>query len=354
MKQKGFLLFVGLIVLFTFALVPVSGQAQNFTKGDYEYVPSPFDLPSKTFPRMHPDAATIKKWHDRHQSQPREVIDERFRPQSAINGVASTPAAETKGYTSASVLGNLTFDPAASQGNCGNCFAWAGHRVLGVDLKRQKSKAAELSIQYFNSCSSNPCCGGWLSTVSDFYSSKLKAVPKSNSGASWKDGSATGCSSTKSCSTVSTSTNYPISSISSTTITTTGVSQATAISNIKSVLNSGKAVWFAYYLPTNSAWNSFDNFWSNSSASTVWNSDNYCGQTWSSYGGAGHAVTIVGYDDSSSSTSNHYWIVLNSWGTTANRAKGQFRQKMYVNYGCKFSGLSAYALSFQTLKVSWK
>lgn len=50
---------------------------------------------------------------------------------------------------------------------------------------------------------------------------------------------------------------------------------------------------------------------------------------------------------------NHYWIVLNSWGTTTNRPKGIFRVKMYANYGCTFSRLSAYALGFQILNIAW-
>jgi len=351
MKQKVFLLFAGLIVLVTFSLVPVCSQAQNVARGDNEYVPSAFDNPAKTFPIMRPDATTIKKWHERHRSQTRATIDERFnkRPQATASSATAT------GFTSASVLGNLTYNVAGNQGSCGNCYAWAAHRTIGVDLKRQTGVAKELSIQYFNSCDDggSPCCGGFLTDVTDFYSSKKKAIPSSNSGASWKDGSQSSCSSSQSCSNISTSTNYPISSISATSITTSGAGQATAIANIKNIINQGKAVWFAYYLPTSSAWNSFNSFWSSSSESTLWNSDNYCGQTWSSYGGGGHAVTIVGYDDSNSSTSNHYWIVLNSWGTTSNRPKGLYRHKMYVNYNCTFYGLGADALMFQTPKVTW-
>jgi hypothetical protein len=363
MKQKVFFFLLSLISFFAiFWIYPVGLQAQSSSAEGGEYIPSPYDTPPRTFPIMRPDIATIQKWHDRHQRQPREFIDERFhRPHYGVNGVSFASPSTASGVTSASLLGNLPYNPSANQGSCGNCFAWAAHRVLGVDLKRQKSKAAELSVQYFNSCdTSYNCCGGWLSDVSDFYAGKLKAIPISNTGASWQDGS-TSCSyfglrTAKSCSGISTSTNYGISSITATTITTSGssVSQATAIANIKNVINQGKAVWFAYYLPTSSAWNSFNTFWSNSSETTLWNSDNYCGQSWSSYGGGGHAVTIVGYDDSDADKSKHYWIVLNSWGTNSKRPKGLFRQKMYVNYNCKFSGLDAYALNFQTLKVSWK
>jgi len=39
-------------------------------------------------------------------------------------------------------------------------------------------------------------------------------------------------------------------------------------SNIKNILNQGKAIWFAFYLPNNTAWN-------NQSESALWNLDIY-------------------------------------------------------------------------------
>ena len=69
---------------------------------------------------MRPDIATIKKWHDRHQRQPRESIDERFhRPQYRVNGVTAVARSATQGFTSASILGILTYTPGGNQGNCG-------------------------------------------------------------------------------------------------------------------------------------------------------------------------------------------------------------------------------------------
>ena len=41
-----------------------------------------------------------------------------------------------------------------------------------------------------------------------------------------------------------------------------------------------------------------------------------------------HAVIIVGYDVSSSNKDDHYWIVVNSWGTTYSRPNGIFKLKM--------------------------
>jgi hypothetical protein len=41
---------------------------------------------------------------------------------------------------------------------------------------------------------------------------------------------------------------------------------------------------------------------------------------------------IVGYNDDDANPNNHYWIVLNSWGTNNNRPNGLFRLRMNVNY----------------------
>lgn len=352
MRQKFLWRFAVVFLMLTFVFLPVSGQAGNNSRDREEYVLDS-NPPSKTFPIMQPDDLTIRRWQDRYERAPRAHIDERYH-----HRVKPVVAARTGNVSSANLLDLLTYSPADSQGSCGDCWAWAGTRVMGVDLNTQTGQAANLSVQFINSCyGENPCCGGWLSDVVDFYNSKQKAIPASNTNAMFQDDnfecSYYGSVSSVSCSSISTSTNYPIASIEAATVTSTGVAQATAISNIKNILNQGKAVWFAFYLPTTTAWNNFYNFWNNQSESAIWNPDTYCGQVWSSYGGGGHAVTLVGYDDSDANTANHYWIVVNSWGTTANRPNGIFRMKMYVNYGCTFYRMSSYALSFQTLNMEW-
>ena len=355
MRQKLLWLLIVVFFMLAFIIIPVSGQAEPNSQDREEYVLDS-STPSKTFPIMRPDDLTIRIWQDKYERAPRASIDERYHHRVHPRAVARTDNAGN--VMSTNLLGLLTYSPSESQGSCGDCWAWAGTRVIGVDLNTQQGKAANLSVQFTNSCYGyNACCGGWLSDIVDFYNSKLEAIPTSNSNASFQDGNF-GCSSSRSvssvsCGSISTSTNYPITAISAATVTTTGVSQATAISNIKNVLNQGKAIWFAFYLPNNAAWNNFYNFWNNQSESALWNPDTYCGQTWNSYEGGGHAVTLVGYDDSSSNTDDHYWIVVNSWGTNTNRPNGIFRMKMYVNYGCTFPGLSSYALGFQTLNIGW-
>jgi hypothetical protein len=68
-------------------------------------------------------------------------------------------------------------------------------------------------------------------------------------------------------------------------------------------------------------------------------------------------VVIVGYNDDDADANNHYWIVLNSWGTSGgDRPNGLFRMKMRMNYGCTItvSGYGTFSSrQFQTLNVTF-
>lgn len=359
MKKRLFWLFV-VVFISTFAIGLSSVWAGDRSSDREEYVLDS-STPTRTFPVMHPDDLTIRRWQERYERAPLARFMENPRKRHAVTATAQSYSAgstSAESFSSTNNLNLLTYLPSETQGSCGDCWAWAGTRVMGVDLNTQEGIADNLSVQYINSCyGDRACCGGWLSDVVDFYNSKKKAIPKSNTNATFVDASYScryyGSYSKMVCSSISTTKNYPITSMSETTITTTGVSQATAVANIKNILDQGKAIWFAFYLPTSTAWNNFYNFWNNQSESAIWDPDTYCGLTWSSSGGGGHAVTLVGYDDSAASTDDHYWIVLNSWGTTTNRPNGLFRVKMYSNYSCTFSRLSSYALLFQTLNIDW-
>ena len=283
-----------------FCIIPLSGQAGPSAQEREEYVLDS-NTPSKTFPIMHPDDLTIRKWQDRYERAPRARYRRKIPSPCTPQGSGANRQCEGN-VSSTNLLGLLTYSPSESQGSCGDCWAWAGTRVMGVDLNTQTGKAANLSVQFTNSCyGENACCGGWLSDIVDFYNSKLMAIPTSNTNAVFQDGNFRvqfyGSVSSVSCSSISTSTNYPITSIAAATIRPREFHRLRPSSNIKNVLNQGKAIWFAFYLPNNTAWNNFYNFWNNQSESALWNPDTYCGQTWSS-GGGGHAVTLVGYDDS--------------------------------------------------------
>jgi len=292
---------------------------------------------------MHPDRETRLRWIRDYEIAPKAYIDEDLRMRMPPHG-------------SKSLLSHLQYTPAQrNQGSCGNCWAWAGTGVMGIDLAVQEGILDRLSVQYINSCETSiigiTCCaGGWLSDVADFYnnSSIKHAIPWSNTNAHWQDGDA-------SCDTpsgsISTSPNYPITSISDTSITTYGVSQATAIANIKNVLDQNKAVWFGFFLPHATAWNNFRSFWSDQGKNVTWQADQWCGESW--VGGGGHAVLCVGYNDDD--PDNRYWIMLNSWGTAGgDRPNGLFRVDMDMNYSCTFwDGGSWYSFYWQTLDIDW-
>ena len=299
------------------------------------------------YPIMRPTPDEAKLWTGQYNAA----------PGAYISPMVSAKLAGAPG-TSCSLLGNLQYTPSErNQGSCGNCWAWAGTGVMEIDYARQMGLKDRFSVQYLDSnynggCGVNgACCGGWLEDLAGFYKSKGKAIPWSNSNAQYKDPSRTcgGCSA-QSASSISTSPSYSISSITATTIPTQGAGKEAAISNIKNVLQQGKAVWFGYFLPTGTAWSAFTSFWNNNAESVVWQPDAYSGNIYNYQTGGGHAVLCVGYDDTD--PNNRYWIMLNSWGKSTLRPGGLFRVNMNMNYDCQYPGLG-YAFYWMTLDMTY-
>ena len=284
----------------------------------------------ETYPIMRPDRETLMKWIEDYKNAPNAYIDEDLMMRIAPRG-------------SKNLLSHLQYTPSErNQGSCGNCWAWAGTGVIGINLDVNQAALDRLSVQYINSCfgtgSNYACCGGWLSDVSSFYTSNPQAIPWSNTNASYADGSRTCAngSSLVSCGSISTSPDYPIASIQETTITTHGVGQATAIANIKNILGQNKAIWFAFYLADGPDWSAFSSFWNTQGETALWDPDPYCGHTWVTNQGGGHAILCVGYNDDDVNPDNHYWSMLNSWGTAGGgRPNGLFRMKMNIDYDCQ-------------------
>lgn len=214
------------------------------------------------------------------------------------------------------------------QGNCENCWVWAGTGVLEIALDVQGGIRKRLSEQYLNSCRTPyACCGGWLTDFTNFYSSVGRAILWDNTNASWQDGGQRcGDGSTVTCGSISTSPNYPISSLTVQNIQTHGVSQETAINNIKNVLHQERGIWFAFVMPTAGDVQNFGNFWGNQTEADTWQPNSLCGSTYQEDGGAAHAVLCVGYNDDD--PNNRYWIMLNSWGQAAWRPNGTFHMSM--------------------------
>lgn len=288
---------------------------------------------SGTHTIMHPDAETLQRWIAAYNNAPRVVLPRPPRAPSALP-------------TNVSLLSHVNYVPTErDQGICGNCWQWAGTGVMEISLDVQQGIFDRLSVQFPGSCDDVGgcgCSGGWLQDLANEYTYIGYCIPWTNANAHWQNGNGS-CNTP--CDTIGKAPAYEISYINGTVIPSQGVAQDEAILNIKTILNQYKGVWFAWYLPDASAWSSFYSFWDNQPESAIWQPDLYCGYTY--LGGGGHAVLCVGYNDE---PGNRYWLMLNSWGTTAQRPNGLFRVAMDMNYGCQNSGLG-YAFYWQTLDL---
>ena len=245
--------------------------------------------------------------------------------------------------SSFSLLSHLPYTASQrDQGSCGDCWVWGCTAPIEVAHDIQNRVHDRLSIQYLNSNynggsgTSWACCGGWEVRFQNFYSTQGKFIPWSNSNANFQDGGRS-CSAGTSvpASSISTSPNYPITSIQWHEIQTSGVSTTQAISNIKSYLYANKAVTLGFYLPD---FTPFWNFWGSNSGN--WNPDSYCGRSDGAYPG-GHEVTVVGWNDSTDS-----WTVLNSWGIDSAHPDGTYKLKMDMNYNCANWGYYSYSFGY--------
>jgi hypothetical protein len=307
----------------------LSSLVTGFTQ-DATTVPAPHPL-------MHFSAEEKQQLMLDHVRAPQVSVDKTFTKDFA---------------TSLSLLSRLPYVPAQrDQGNCGDCWQWAGTGVMEIAHDVQNGVHDRLSVQFINSCNTaKSCCvPGCLSDLAAFYSSMGYAIPWANKNAQFL--SSSGDCSSAPCGSIATTPRYLISQISAVSITTHGVGRAQAIANIKSVLNQNKAICFVFCMGNGSDWHQFQfSFWNNQSESAVW-TDFFCGQVYDlNNGGGGHAVLCVGYNDDD--PANRYWIMVNSWGTPAGRPNGIFRVSMDLDYDCADSS-GGYNLYWQTLDVQF-
>lgn len=155
---------------------------------------------------------------------------------------------------------------------------------------------------------------------------------------------------------------YSVTGMTHYRLTTRGVGEVTAIRNIKEYLHSGKGVVLEFLLPNKADWNRLFDFWNlkQEEGPAPWSPDYACGHTYDSAEGegGGHAVLVVGYNDTDPNPEKHYWRILNSWGTTPGRPQGTFRLAMHMNYDCKYPTGSPFfdqpGFDFLTLNASLK
>ena len=336
MKNKAGLLIIGICLFLSTAANSWADENGNDAKA---HSPEGYQL-EEVYPVMDPDQGTLEQWMWEYENSPRAYIDQGIRKKLSGGG-------------SHSLLSDVTYTPSERyQGACGDCWAWAGSGIVGVALSLQAGINDRESVQHINSCftSSDPCCGGNLYDIVNFYQDQGYVVPWSNTSAHYQDaGRQCSQGAPISCGAIGNSPNYPVSSIAAESIPANGIAKETAIANIKNVLNQNKAVWFGFFL---SDWNSFRSWWQSNGESAVWDPNSACTGTYA----GGHAVLCVGYNDVD--PNNRYWIMLNSWGTAGgNRPNGVFRVDMDMNYDCAFyypaSGSYYYSFQWMTLDIDF-
>jgi len=249
---------------------------------------------------------------------------------------------------SKSLLSDLPYlGNSRDQGFCGNCWVWASTGALEIAHKVNNNGNTRFSIQYFNSnwngggAYGNACTGGFPSNFAAFYTESLKkTIPWSNANASFADYDWGGEGTLMPASSISSSPNYPLTSVSD-TVLSTHTGQINAINVIKSQINANIPVIYIYSLPSD-GWTAFNKFWYEQSDSAIWNPDQYNNGYWSGL----HAVLIVGYNDTASAP---YWEVLNSWGTTDLRPNGTFNLAMNIDYDgqMRYGDLKYYSHEFE-------
>lgn len=289
---------------------------------------------------MHPDRETLRQWIEDFERAPRAPIDPEIKDMLERGDFAIGPKPI--------LLDHITYTPAErNQGACGNCWVWGGTALMEIAQSAYYGVKDRLSVQFYNSqfedgsnaTGDYACCGGNLGRfANDYNNASRNLVPWSNVNAHFQDGGRN-CASFRSnvpLGDIWTAPNHTyVSNISTQTITTHGVTQSTAINNIKNILHQNKGIYHSFCLADATDWGAFFNFWNNQNEATLWDPTPFFGHTWNPNPGQGgcHAVVVVGYNDDDANADNHYWIILNSWGSNNNRPNGLFRLRMNINYG---------------------
>ena len=335
-------LFILALVILSLTLIPhLITYNVDASNASISVTPSPFLADD-----IQPALSTMHFTREQRRAHNNRFINAAY---AKIDAAIQRRLAATASFTSINNLNKITYTPTdRDQGSAGTCWVWAGTAAMEADLKTQLNPASNrLSIQYFDSnyndgtykSANNPLnwagCGGDMWDFSEFYDTRKIAVPWSNTGASYQDGSRI-CSTGTAvpASAITTTPNYTINSSSTTSIST--FHDAAAVSNIKTIINQGKVPVFCFYLANSADWSAFKNFWYSQPESALWTGNFSCGKYYDyENDGAGHAVACVGYNDDSLDTNQHYWIMLNSWGTASGmRPNGLFRVPIYYNYNC--------------------
>ena len=241
---------------------------------------------------------------------------------------------------SVNLLPHLHDDPITrDQGDTGTCWLWGFTAVLSIDYDVQRGDAPALtnglSVEFaaanLSFVNSSLQSGGSPETFKHFYEAVGFALPWTN--AIWTDGS--GCNKTPSA-WITTQPNCPLSQVTFTQLPTWTNDPQFAIATIKSVLDAGKPLWFNLSLADETDWRIFMAYWGKSNLTEDAIIDLAYGAGHMlvfEQGGGSHTMACVGYNDTDPNPTNHYWIILNSWGTAGGlRPNAVFHMAMNTQY----------------------
>jgi PKD repeat protein len=343
------LFFVFSIALSVAAEINTEKYGIEFPKTKFIASESATQSASYSYPVMHPSAGELKEWYAEYLSQV---------PAESLSASATITS---DGEQEVSLLNYLEYIPnERDQEQCGNCWVWASTGAIEITHSIHNNIYDRLSVQYFNSRYNNggkspfnpasfACNGGTPIKFSDFYNAIGKyggnkmVIPWSNKNAEFKDGNATQQTSVN-ADTIVTDPHYSMNHMTTKRIVTLDNPQSMAISNIKNMIDNGKAVYLGIYLPDQGAWNAFNEFWATGDEEiSYFQMDQFAGRSYST-GGGGHGVLVTGYKDDGT---EGYWQCLNSYGTTTGRPNGLFYINMYMDYS------ASYLLGTNTYPITW-
>lgn len=301
-------------------------------------------------PVIRGDDAELQAWIADYESSPPVQVD-LSRQRSIAGATGSKSLLQLVPYTAQE----------RNQGAAANCWVWTGTGILETAHAARDGIRDRLSVQWFDSTYNGGSGQSWagnggsLGEFVRFYNTEQIVVPWSNPNASYQDGR-TWCRENQRtwvpAGSIATEPHYDLETVVQQRIVTRGVGDAAARANIKAVLDSNRAIYLSFRLPDSEAWSAFDSFWNTQPETATFNLTPYNGRTWSPTAG-GHAVLVVGYDDTD--PANPYWLVLNSWGDgNGLRPKGTYRLSMNMPYDGAYQGsFSVPSTEWQTLAVEF-
>ncbi|WP_321506521.1 C1 family peptidase [uncultured Methanoregula sp.] len=323
---------------------------------------------------LHPAAAVTDEGHmdlSYEELAEEDLVYENASVYDAVSQIGDAPLSLTNEFPKTS-YGDW------NQGRCGNCWVWACTGAISQALYKSTGTATPLSIQFFNSNYMNgnmymakphkwACTGGFATTFANIYSTGLNqsyaggpfVVPWSNYNASYKDANVEGNETTETSlpkNLMTITPNIGVDRMEAERVLANPPSNRTAaVENITLALMDGKVIYYAMNWPNATGFDDFNSFWY-WQPDDIWDMDQF-NQTFyneSPNEGSGHAMILIGYNKTDANPANHYWIVQNSWGTSANRTKGQYKLKMWMDYNATFNNTNWQTQEFWVFNTSWK